>query len=68
MEDLGIELTGVFHDLVGVELPQFGPAVGVLEEARGDAPQRVAGSDDVAVRRAFCQLQWGSGLGEGQSA
>ena len=58
-------------DLVGVQLPQLAPTVGVLEELGGDTPQRVAGGNHVpvggVVRQLRC-LRWRYTLCEHQSA
>jgi hypothetical protein len=52
-------------DLFLVHPPELGPAMGLLEELAGNAPERVAGNDDVAIRRIVGQLKRLGILGDG---
>src|SRR5690606_17758527 len=49
-------------DLVAVQPPHLGPAPRFTQEAAGDAPQRVAADDGVAVRGVGSELRAGLGL------
>jgi hypothetical protein len=55
-------------DLVRVQLPQLAPAVGIVEELGGDAPQGVSGRHHVPVGGAIGELQGLRALCEHQGA
>ena len=50
-------------DLVAVQIPDLGPAPGILEEFAGDIPEGVALDDDILVRRVRLQFER---VGEGR--
>jgi len=57
-----IDAVRIAH-LLAVHAPNLRPAPGLAQEGGRDSPQRIAGNDDMAVRRTLGQLEFLTGGG-----